>query len=227
MDYVYLCRDGENEELRYSLRSLQENAPEGNVWVVGGKPEWYIGNHLPVKQNLAKYANARMGLKAICSSAEIDDSIVLMNDDFFFVKKVDRIEDYNGGLLSDKIDRYELITPGGTYTRMLDITMQNLNSRGIEVPLDFELHVPMNMSREKLSVVIKDKRSLWRSVYGNMYNVGGKQIDDVKIYSEGRPNTFDWKSSDLPYLSTSDTSFTGEVLETIKKMFPNKSKYEA
>lgn len=223
-----MCRDGENEELRYSLRSLQENAPEGNVWLIGGKPWWYVGNHLYVPQKLSKYANARMSLKALCSDDRIDNNIVLMNDDFFFVKPVDVIEDYHGGLLSDKIDRYETMYPSGSYTRMLDITMRNLNSRGINVPLDYELHIPMNMTRDKLSETIKDKRSLWRSTYGNMYSVGGKQISDVKVYNDTRRiDPYDWKSSDLPYLSTIDSSFDGEIAEMLKEMFPNPSKYES
>ena len=49
MDYVYTCRNSENEELLYSLRCLEENMPSGRVWLVGYRPKWYIGDFVSVK----------------------------------------------------------------------------------------------------------------------------------------------------------------------------------
>jgi hypothetical protein len=228
MDYVYLCRNGENEELRYSLRSLEENAPEGNVWVVGGKPGWYIGNYIYVPQTGVKYQNARSNLKQVCFNDKISNDIVLMNDDFFIVKPVDSIEMYHGGLLEDKVDAYEAMYPRGTYTRLLTITFNNLLSKKISEPLDYELHVPMRMEKDKLIAAFREKTSAWRSIYGNMYSVGGTEIRDVKVYTEKeRVGSYDWKNSDFPYLSSMDASFNGEFLKMLQERFPNKSKYEA
>ena len=38
MNFIYICRVGENEELRYSIRSVLNSFPEANIWVIGGKP---------------------------------------------------------------------------------------------------------------------------------------------------------------------------------------------
>ena len=59
MDYVYTCRQGNNEELRYSLRSIEHNMPAGRVWVVGYRPDWYIGDFVQVKDIGSKFENIR------------------------------------------------------------------------------------------------------------------------------------------------------------------------
>ena len=55
MHFVYICKDGENEELRYSIRSVLKNTKDAVIWVVGGKPNWYIGNYIKVIQDQNKY----------------------------------------------------------------------------------------------------------------------------------------------------------------------------
>jgi hypothetical protein len=66
-------------------------------------------------------------------------------------------------------------------------------------------------------------------MYGNLFNIGGTEIDDVKFH---RPSTRRWaknpslNSLDFEYLSTSDESFL-EVYENIlKDMFKDPSPYE-
>ena len=65
MDIVYNCRPGkQNEELRYSIRSVMENLPHDNLWVVGGKPEWYTGNYgrgVPKGRELYEFLDKRYG----------------------------------------------------------------------------------------------------------------------------------------------------------------------
>jgi len=227
MDYVYICRSGDNEELRYSIRSVVKNAPKANIWVVGGKPDWYSGNHIHVDQRSTKYNNARLNLRILCQSKEISDKFVLMNDDFFIIDKINKIETYHGGLLETKLDTYEALYPTSSYTKMLGSTFNQLSKKGFRKPLDYELHVPMIMDKEKLHSTLKYKSMLWRSVYGNFFNSGGIPIVDVKVYPEGaKPNSYDWKNSFLPYLSTMDETFEGEVLEFMKKKFPKASPYE-
>ena len=82
MDFVYICRDGDNEELRYSIRSVIHSFPEASIWIVGGKPKWYSGNHIEVKQNSVKYKNAVSNLLPICNSEEITDRLLYEKDVF-------------------------------------------------------------------------------------------------------------------------------------------------
>ena len=229
MDFVYICKDGPNEELRYSIRSIYQSFPESEIWVVGGKPDWYIGNYIKVEQNLSKYKNAAKNLMAICNSNEISNPFVLMNDDFYIIKKIDKILDFHGGSLLEKSRFYERLSGGNNYVRKLFATHKKIKSIGIEDPLDYELHVPMIMEKEKLKEVLKDgDQFLWRSVYGNKFNVGGIQMEDVKVYSKGPLvlKSYNLNKDNHTYLSSADSSFNLILQSILKPQFSEKTKYE-
>jgi hypothetical protein len=228
MDLVYICRDGENEELRYSIRSAVNNLPHDKIWVVGGKPDWYTGNYIEVNQSRAKYTNARNSLKAICDSEEISESFILMNDDFYIINKVESVPYMYAGTLDDKIKQREDIFNGNTYTTLLRNTLGYLYRKKINVVLDYELHVPMVMEKRKLSKVLK-LSGLWRSVYGNVFNVGGVKIRDVKVYDKKDKfyiNSYDINNLELDYLSSNDDSFETVKTLILEERFPFKTTYE-
>jgi hypothetical protein len=212
MDFVYICREGKNEELRYSLRSIFQNAPINSVWVVGGKPDWYIGNHLFVPQNEGKYENARNNLRAILDSNQIPDKFILMNDDFFITKPIDRIPVYHGGTLQHKAERYSQYRLTSAYTQMLLETDRILKRNGVSMPLDYSIHVPMTMHKQNLEFAVTLGGAI-RSVYGNTNRIGGTQlpVHDVKVHNKSVqfPESFNFLRNEfeLPFLSTSDLTF--------------------
>jgi len=228
MDFVYICRDGDNEELRYSIRSVINSFPEAKVWVVGGKPNWYVGNYIDVGQIGLKYNNAINNLNALCDSKEISDDFVLMNDDFFILKQIDNIKYFHGGFLSNKINRFKQLSRGSAYIKKLMVTEQTLKDYNVESPLDYELHVPMVMNKEKLKTIIdKDQNCLWRSLYGNLFNVGGTETTDVKIYHSNANQSISYKiTNDSIYASTDDITFKELWATNLKKSFPHKTIYE-
>jgi hypothetical protein len=230
MDYVYICRNGENEELRYSIRSVEKHLPPGRIWVVGGKPDWYTGNHIPVNQDDSKYDNAIENLRAACESKKIGSSFALMNDDFFAIKPLQEIPTYVGGFIVEKVALYSAIAPRSTYTKRLLRTSIKLGKVGMDLPRDYELHVPMMMNKARLlSVINAYPDCLWRSMYGNIYRVGGIHITDVKYYVRDamKVKSHDYKSSSYPFVSSEDDSFKVLKRELLNNMFPNPSRYEA
>jgi hypothetical protein len=228
MDVVYICKAGNNEELRYSIRSVVKNLQFSNIWVVGGKPDWYVGNYISVPQDKSKYANARNNLRAICRSTDISDSFILMNDDFYIVNKVKTIPYMHGGLLIDKIKRYKDLTGETRYVAMLKKTLANLSRRLKKDILDYELHVPMVMEKEKLSEVV-GVPDFWRSRYGNLFDVGGTEIDDVKVYGYGglTKNSYSIDGLRYDYLSSNDDSFELIKDKLLSVIFSDKTVYEA
>ena len=229
MDYVYICRDGDNEELRYSIRSVVKYMPPGNIWVVGGKPDWYTGNYIRVAQHKSKYYNARVALKTIARSLEISENFVLLNDDFFVVQKVHKIKTYHGGELYKKVQKYKEFAPRSIYTGMIDRTLDSLkrHHRVLE-PLDYELHVPLPMTRGGLMHVLNYSDILWRSAYGNLFNIGGSQIIDVKIYSKKHKeyDSYDYKDRVCSYVSTEDLSFPSIYHSLLKGILSEPSPFE-
>lgn len=228
MDFVYTCRDGDNEELRYSIRSVINSFPDANIWVTGGKPDWYIGNYIEIDQTENYHSNQLANFMAACESENISDSFILMNDDFFIINKIDEIKYFHGGLLQYKIDLYIKLVGDTAYVRRLVQTFDRLNKYKVSNPIDYELHIPFPVEKDKFkSVLKKDGRFNWRSIYGNRFGVGGEHTVDVKVYSEGGllKKSFDYLNNESDFLSSIDSSF--EQLEPLlKEKFPNKSKHE-
>jgi hypothetical protein len=229
MDFVYICKEGINEELKYSIRSVIESFPDSNIWVVGGKPDWYVGNYINVEQKESKYKNAVENLKTISTSDQISESFVLMNDDFYIIKKIHKIENFHGGYLLNKINLYQKLNGNSQYTRKLSGTYKKLKALGFENPLDYELHVPMIMEKEKLKIILElIDQFLWRSIYGNKFEVGGTEMQDVKVYTSGPLvlKSYNLNIDSHTYLSSADSSFNNIFNKILKDKFNKKTKFE-
>ena len=226
MDYVYICRKGDNEELRYSIRSVVENLPPGNIWVIGYKPKWYTGNFIPVRDSQNKFDNIKKCMSAIVDNDEISDDFVSMHDDFFIVKKIDSVPILYGGLLEDRVSLYKKLSPSSMYTVLLEKTLKRLTRLGIDNPLDYDIHVPMLMNKTLLGKILT-MPYLERSNYGNIFSIGGAISNDVKVYSKGRMSSrsYDFLNGESYFLSTEDTSFE-KIKPTLESLFSKPSKYE-
>jgi hypothetical protein len=109
-----------------------------------------------------------------------------MNDDFFITNKIKKIDYFNGGLLEGKIELYLSLVGDNAYVRKLMQTSSRLNRYGIEHPLDYEMHIPFPVEKNKFKQILEeDGRYQWRSMYGNRFDVGGESVTDVKVYDSG------------------------------------------
>ena len=226
IDVVYIVRPGEqNEELRYSLRSLG-NVPHGDVWIAGHRPDWVTGvQHLFTPQQdptRFKYENATA---LLCDIAERGpDRFVLMNDDMFCLQRENAFPRpaHRGSLLALARER------PGNYGQMLRSTAQLLAEGGIAHPLAYTLHKPLVMSRVGLKLALEHglsrrvgaERLSWRSLYGNLMRLGGAVEEDVKVHGDGAPPAGSW-------ISTSDCSFKyHKVGRLVRAALPNTSPFE-
>lgn len=224
MDVVYICRQGPNEELRYSLRSLV-NIEHDRVWVFGGAPAWFTGKHVPVPQAGVKQENAKMNLLAACIHSRVSDPFLLMNDDFYIIAPAEPAL-YDRGPAARVIAEYERMYPGGSYLEYLKMTDDLLRADGHTERLSYELHVPMPVDkalmRDVVMRVLADGRMALnhRSMYGALAGLPSTTMRDPKVYGPG----------DLPpegaYLSSSDATFP-LVLPLLEDLFPDPSQYEA
>lgn len=226
MDLVYVCRNGDNEELRYSLRSIETNFPGQKIWIVGYKPEWYIGPFISVPDISTKFNNIRNALLHVASNPEISDDFVFMNDDFFLIKPIDKFVNYNGGLLADKINRYRQVNPTSSYVILLTKTLEHLKGIGIKNPIDYDIHVPMIFNKQKL-LNLAYLQFQPRSLYGNIYKITSETITDVKKYAHtSYMSELSYDGFDYPFISTEDKSFAQVRRTFLKYEFPEPSKYE-
>lgn len=194
---------------------------------MGGKPDWYTGNYVPVENASTKQLNAIQNLFTVTQTKDISENFVLMNDDFFVINPVKDIKTYHGGDLMAKIKLRREITPTSKYPDLLLKAYRALQRRGIEVILDYDIHVPMPMTKTGLKEAL-DMGTQWRSTYGNLYGVGGEEIEDVKVYGSGDllEVTYDIDNLKHDYISTDDGSFLRVYNRILKDRFPNPSTCE-
>lgn len=89
-DIVYFVKsDVFNEELRYSLRSVEANWPYFRVWFCGGCPDGIKPDIMMRlnQQGLNKWEKVRNSIITVCENNEITEDFWLFNDDFFVMKK--------------------------------------------------------------------------------------------------------------------------------------------
>lgn len=233
MDIVYLVKPEKlNLELLYSLRSLK-NIEHDRVFFVGNMP---IGInkeniiYIPTEQNNTKYKNTTNNLLTACKDDRISENFIMMNDDFFIMKKINENDlNLNRGYMKDMIQCYINKYPQNTaYNEGAQDTLDLLKKMNIDNPLSFELHIPMIINKKNfikmmsmpsvINIPVLHKRSL----YGNLFMKNTITTEDVKII-----DNYKIADKNCNFLSTMDSTFKrGKVGIYIRSIFNEKCKYE-
>lgn len=228
LDIVVPVREGAvNEQLRYALRSWAAHLPHGRVWVVGYLPAWVDGvRHIPTRQTGTKYQNTTAAMRAACSHPDVTDRFLYCNDDMFVMHSVEAMPALHRGSMR-KVEAHYATRGSGAYLRGMRETRELLARLGHDDPLSYELHVPMVVEKDAMLQALEVGRHLdvvhKRSLYGNLAEVGGAEIQDVKILHRA-PRGYSGNSF---FLSTMPDSFAnGHVGAFIRRAFPERSRYE-
>jgi hypothetical protein len=234
VDVVYLCRAGENEELRYSLRSLA-NLPHERVWIFGGAPQWVTDVDLvPTDQRGTKYQVTTRAMRAACECPDVSDPFILFNDDFYVTRPCAEVPVLHRGLITAVLADYRRRGYGGSsYCRGMMQTARLLRSLGYAAPLSYELHVPLPVGKRAMlealdvgaaaGIAVLHKRTL----YGNLARLGGERLMDVKITRarDGRIVSRRGAHAGLAWLSSGDATFR-ELEPFLRHRFPAPSPHE-
>ena len=222
IDVVYIIRSDivGGEELRYSLRSLS-NLKHGKVVIAGGCPDnIYPDLFLKIQQRgETKWERVNYTIRKICESPEISDTFYLFNDDFFILQPTEEIPPIYNGDLSARCKNLG----NSRYKINLDYTRKALERRGLDTK-NYAVHIPMPIEKEKALEVLDEFEGypMFRSLYGNYWDVGGIDMPDVKIHSNNVV-----PKEGAQFLSTSDISFKwGSVGMYLRGMFKQRSEYE-
>lgn len=226
-DAVYILKaNAKPNELRYSLRSIEENMTHGKVWFYCGKPKGIEPDeYVPHEQTGAnKWERVRSSLMEVCKNNKLTKKFWLMNDDFFVLQPMTKEKPFQRGLLRDhylNIEQRHGGFPTG-YSRRLRECEMMLQHAGL-TSLDYALHVPMLFDREKLmeTLLMFPRCPMTRSLYGNYAGVGGDFLEDYKITDPDAT-----VREDALFLSTGDAGFGGNVQAFLEKRFPEPCRYE-
>jgi len=238
MDVVYILGTGSkwnDNEIRYSLRTLETHFPHGKVFVVGERPRWLQNvTHLNVSDQQPatagnKLRNALKKIRAACEHDEISDQFVLMNDDFFFLKDVDTILPYSLGTIQKTLDAHR--TKKGYYYDALVRTKKFLQERGISDPVSYGVHYPFVYDKQKFLQMTNEidtvgRELSLRTIYGNLFQIGSVERADTKVTSFDDLKDF-IKYGEGDFLSINDSlARYSRFQEWIQYRFPEQSKYE-
>lgn len=230
LDVVYFVKESVvNEELRYSLRSVEKNLEYNRVWIFGGcpvriRPDVYVKVNQTGKTKWDKVRNMFM---MACQNKELTNNFILFNDDFFIMQPTDKIDTLYRVTLDEHINILKHGFGGtlSSYGKLLR------DAKGKLVELDkptlsYELHTPFIFNKKKLLKLLETYPEMHcnRTMYGNVYEIGGKRHGDVKIFSED--TKLDYKNSQ--FLSTDDgiCNVNNEIWMWLRSQFRDKSQYE-
>lgn len=225
-DIILYARGGENEELRYALRTWCKNLNFRHLLAVGGpfptwfKPDKLINNptHFPIMRQ------CHDSLVKALSDDNLSDEVIIMMDDIFLTGRCgDWQKNFNRGTLKAQIERTKTQT---AYNRLVLQTNRYLEKLGFSAPLSFEEHAPFICDRRELLDLLTEIEPicgnvLWRSLYGNIYDLDSEYRPDVKYR-----NSNDKISNTEKIVSTNERSWRGAVGDAIQEWFPVQSKYE-
>ena len=225
-DIVYILGDQtDHEELRYSLRSIQQNFPHRFVWFIGTMPKDFVPDRrLPhIQTGDSKWAKIRSSMYRAIEQEELSDEFFLFNDDFFVMKPVEgEFINYADRTLSDRVEDFRKENPWlSPYARTLYKAREELKSLK-KGEVNFDVHMPMLINKElmKRSINLCSSPQM-RSVYGNINGIAFIEHKDVKWFDR------ETVPEDPDYLSTNDNTFKeSKVGEYIRSCFPEPSRFE-
>lgn len=235
LDVLYILGTGSkwlNNEIRYSLRSIEMFLPHARVFIVGHLPQFIRKEsvtHIPCNDpTKSKLVNSIYKLKRACHNKQLGSRFVLMNDDFFFLKPVPRIRLFRNGSLAKTIEKHP--TKNGYYYEAMLRTQQLIEGAGIHVPQNYALHYPFVVEKKKALELME--RFPWqkdgyqfRNLYANIYLKGGFTRNDVKMRKSKDLDTRQFKGIDL--FSTDDAVVSDARFQRfMRRHYPKASQYE-
>lgn len=225
MHLVYIVRPGQNEELRYSIRSAVTNLPVQSLTIVGGAPGWVRGaRHIPGNRHRSKPMNVLDNIRLAVTDPDLPDDVVIMNDDFYIMEPCDTIPVLYREPLAQHISR---VRSRDWWAESLQRTATWLAEVRHTDPLSYELHTPFPMNRPLMASILDrlgdryaDNPPQWRTIYGNLAGIGGDRSADGKLSTA---------QGILPagrFVSTSDVGFYMGAHRKLAALFPHRSPFE-
>lgn len=211
MDVVYILGTGSlanNEEIRYSIRSLCENMLDlRNIYIVGEDPGFLKDfTHIPARDIFkVKWQNGYSKIRLAAGLPELSDEFLLMNDDFFMLDYFNgadwpfyALKDSNGG-------------PDGIHS--------------------FHIHCPIRLKKEwyllmPLDIEAKGQHSP-RTFYANFYKAPPVFCTDFILRAGEGCRDFDEQVKDRPCFSIGDHAMLyPPFFSWLKNRYPEPSRFE-
>lgn len=199
---------GNGTELRYAMRSLEKHLTcLERVVLVGDKPNWYAGDHIPFKDEFS-----RKEYSIYQKLIQVKGTVFYSNDDYYLTKDADEsFPNYAQGSCKDAA-----LARVGRYKKLY----QNCPPEWI----DFDLHAPMIIDTTKFDW---EKDRPIKTAYANQNNQRPTELTDLKFRSNQLTcDEIKAKIENRPCFSTDNFCFGVGMIRTLNELYPHKSKHE-
>ena len=239
MDVVYPISGGkhgrkklgskwDNNELRYSLRSLERYFPNmARVFIVGHKPDWLTNViHLPAEDRHRKNKDANIIDKVLlaCRSG-VSPTFLRLSDDQCLLQPWDGLVAYHFGHAPDR--------GGGKWWRRMRRTCEYLRSRGRPTWF-YDTHAPAPVDRETFLRVATEADYQTppglciNTLYFNSIEIPREHIGSRKAAFH-RPTALRWlreKAVGKVFLGYSEGGTNDAMKQFLQEQFPTPSRFE-
>lgn len=240
MDILYVVGTGSkwnNNELRYSLRSIDKNGMNvGRIFIATETLPKFINPeavvHICIRDlGKIKHRNIMDKIECVMNYSDIADDFLLSSDDHFYIRETDfdNYPLYYKGEIEDKRDDAE-------YWRSLRDTKHLLQANGLSV-FATNPHCNTHFNRplyERYKWLIAEGKRLAycaevNCLMGNMLIAEGVQptaYKDVKVLRYDSREELDKMLTDAHCFSIYDSALKCGMKEYLRELFPNKSRWE-
>lgn len=201
------------KELRYALRSIKNiNNFNGEVFIVGDCPKWVKNvTHIESQRSPHPYIDQELLMMAAINDPRVADDFIYSMDDVYVTEPTEIINWHQGEYIRQP-------NQIGYHHNQKQVTKEWLRKNRYTT-LDYELHAPMILNKEKRtyinSLFKKNIRGVVmkpRTLYGNIFNIGGEYMEDKKT-----------RTKSLPKGAIISTQYYTDELD---KLFNRKGKHE-
>lgn len=242
-DIVYVLGTGShwnNNEIRYSLRSLEENGiGYGKIFVVGTRPDFLSDDviHIVADDHFNPSVNADgniiLKVLAACSDERLSDDFLFINDDHLLLKpyEIADIPPFHKGDMNGYGDDY---FKNNYWRGRLLATRTALNAAGLTA-LHYDCHTPIVFNKYKFREVVEQFRYgdgiglTMKSLYGNsVYGNSGKLLVTEKktVFNSYRLRELEARLAQCELMSFNDNGLNDSLKAYLYYRFPRRSRWE-
>lgn len=215
MKVIIPYKDFKGPELRFCLRGIEKYVDQPEVILIGDKPHWFKGSHIPFKDHsLTRYKS-----RNIYEKIKGHKNFLFFNDDHFLLQKWENKYHYSG-MLSDQLKKVNI---SGSYRKTIENTMDIFGDLK-----NFDTHCPIyyeSLNLENLDWNISDGYCI-KSIYCHLHGMEGEEYPDLKIRGLVYEEELRRLLKDRPYFSTGNLAMNKPMITILNELYPTKSIYE-
>ena len=225
----------QNNELRYSLRSLSKISGIGDVFIVGEKPDWLRNIiHIPRKDiPFRKEYSIYTKIMAAVNDDRVSNCFLFMNDDHFCLQDMDvtEVDNYASGTLEDEYNRRHGHYKAACKNTLEFLEIIDLLDRVIPINCPYcDVHTPILYWKGFWNGIDKlnchKQEYVLKSLYAGFAGVQTVEITDLKINKPMPYREILAKLVGRKFFSIGDYGVCPDMKRVMSELYPKKSKYE-